>query len=201
MTLQPPPTDDDYYDLNSLIKSVNEFAGAQGYAVVKKRTQVSKKGVLRKAVLMCDRGGNYEAKGHGIRRGNTTIKTDCPFQAIASLGPDDMWHLTVKEPNHNHESSAPISHPSLRKSFMTPQILETIETQSNLNVPPQKIIAGLRVGGDDEDPKFLTKDIYNAKASMKRKNLGSLTPIQALLRNLELGDWYYEHAVNDHDQV
>ena len=132
MTLEPPPTDDGYYDLNSLVKSVNESAGPQGYAAVKRRTKVSRKGVLNKAYLKCDRGGKYEVQGHGIRRGHTTMKT---------------------------ESTAPISHPTLRKSFMTPQIEEAIETQSNLDVAHQKIIAGLRVGGDDENPKFLTKDI------------------------------------------
>lgn len=201
MNLEPPPTDVAFFDLDSLIKAVNEFASSQGYAVVKRRTKVSKKGVLRKAHLICDRGRKYEVRGYGKRQGNTSIRTECEFEAIALLKLDDMWYLTVKKPTHNHEATQAVSHSSLRKSLMTPEIQKTIETQSILNVPPQKIIAGLRVNGDDEDPKFLIQDIYNAKAAARRKNLGSLTSIQALLRNLERDDWYYKHEVNDHDQV
>lgn len=201
MDMQPPPTDEAYLTLDYLVNAVNEFASAQGYAVVKRRTKTSKKGVLRKAVLICDRGRKFEAKGYGKRRGIATLKCDCEFQAIAMLGQDDMWHLMIKEPSHNHTSTLAISHPALRKSAMTPQIKQSIETQSNLNIPPQKIIAGLRVDGDDENPRFLAKDIYNAKAMVKRKNLGSLTSIQALLRNLDREDWYYKHEVDDYDQV
>ena len=41
--------------LKELISTVNVFAAKQGDAVVKRQTKKSKKGVLRKAVLMCNR--------------------------------------------------------------------------------------------------------------------------------------------------
>ena len=201
MNLEPPPTDKAYHDLDSLIKAVNDFSSSQGYAVVKRRTKVSKKGVLRKAVLVCDRGRKYEASGHGKRRGNTSLRIECEFEAIALLEPDNMWHLTIKKAGHNHAGTHVVSHPSLRKSYLTSEVREAVQIQSNLNVPPQKIIAGLRAEDDDENPRFLAKDIYNAKAAMKRKELGFRTPVQALLRNLEQGDWYFKHEVNRYNQV
>ena len=54
MDLQPPNFPDKYAYLDNLIQAMNTFASSQSYAVVKKRTKQSKKGVLRKAVIMCD---------------------------------------------------------------------------------------------------------------------------------------------------
>ena len=42
------------------------------------------------------------------------------------------------------------------------------------------------------------KNIYNAKATRKRKNLGSLTPFQALLRNL---DRFFQTEIDDHNHI
>lgn len=56
MELQPPILSQaSYATLEELISVVNVFAVIQGYAVVKRRTKKSKKGVLQKAVLICDR--------------------------------------------------------------------------------------------------------------------------------------------------
>lgn len=55
---------------------------------------------------MCDRGGKYEVKGHGIRRSHATIKTGCEFQAVAARGPDEVWNLTIKNASHNHGRKA-----------------------------------------------------------------------------------------------
>ena len=49
MDLQPPDLSDKYVSLNHLIQTVNIFASSQGHAVVKKKTKVSKKGVLKKS--------------------------------------------------------------------------------------------------------------------------------------------------------
>ena len=62
MDLQPPDLSENYASLDALLQAVNTFASSQGYAVVKRRTKVSKKGVLRKAVLMCDRNEEYHTK-------------------------------------------------------------------------------------------------------------------------------------------
>ena len=47
---------------------------------------------------------------------------------------------------------------------------------------------------------FRVQDIYNLKAEMRRQFLGPLTPIQALLNELNDKDWVYqfETNINDH---
>lgn len=202
MNLEPPPTDETYLSLPTLITAVNEFAGPQGYAVVKRRTKNSKKGEIRKAWLGCDRGKEFKAEGFGKRQHGTSRRIDCKFEAIAMRGLDDSWHLSIKEPSHNHEATLAVSHPILRKFMMTSRIKQSIETQSTFNVAPQKILAGLRAGGDDEHPMILARDIYNAKAVIKRRKLGPLTPLQALFRNLEHDEnWFYKHEVDENNQV
>lgn len=52
MDLQPPNLSDKYTFLDDLIQAVNTSVSTQGYAVVKRKTKVSKKGVLRKPVLI-----------------------------------------------------------------------------------------------------------------------------------------------------
>jgi hypothetical protein len=79
---------DSFLTLNDLVRAVNEFAGSQGYAVIKKRTKLSKKGVLRKAVLKCDKEGNGKLQEYG-KRVISTRQCDCSFEAVATLSLDD----------------------------------------------------------------------------------------------------------------
>jgi len=50
-----PPSEGLHCSIELLIKSVNEHAGPQGYAVMKKRSKKFKKGVTMKVWLCCDR--------------------------------------------------------------------------------------------------------------------------------------------------
>ena len=141
------------------------------------------------------------AADHKKHQHSTIIKIECKFETIATIDLNDMWHLMIKKSNHNYESIFAISHSALRKSAIIFEIKQNIEAQSKLDVSSQKIVSGLRIDDDDENPRFLVKDIYNAKAMIKRKNLRSLTLIQILLRNLDRDDWYYKHEINDHNQI
>ena len=55
MELLPPQLEDGYPSLDDIMQATNSFASLQGYAIVKRRTKTSKKGIVHKAVLMCDR--------------------------------------------------------------------------------------------------------------------------------------------------
>lgn len=94
----------------------------------------------------------------------------------------------IKKLSHNHTLTLTISHSILRKSTMTSKIKQIIKSQSILNVTFQKIVSSFRMHDDDENLIFLTKNIYNAKVTIKRKKLGSLTFIQALFQNLNRED-------------
>jgi len=63
-----PPSEGLHCSIELLIKSVNEHAGPQGYAVRKKRSKKSKKGVIMKVWLCCDRVGVTKASGLGRLR-------------------------------------------------------------------------------------------------------------------------------------
>ena len=85
MELQPPDLLDRFYlSLDELVKALNIFVSFQGYAIMKRRTKVSKKGVLRKAVLIFDRGKEHIDENGG-KKDTTSQKTNCPFDAIAIL--------------------------------------------------------------------------------------------------------------------
>ncbi|SLM39439.1 hypothetical protein LPUS_09973 [Lasallia pustulata] len=57
MSLLPPPVNEDYYTAGALISAVQEHAKEQGYAVVKRRSKTTKKGVQNAVYLRCDMGG------------------------------------------------------------------------------------------------------------------------------------------------
>ncbi len=80
-----------YATLEELISAVNVFAATQGYAVVKKRTKKSKKSVLQKVILMCDRSKAYVDEKR-FARDTTSRKCDCLFDAVA-LTKDNVWVL------------------------------------------------------------------------------------------------------------
>lgn len=44
-------------------------------------------------------------------------------------------------------------------------------------------------GFDDNEPTYKTKDIYNVKVEIRCKNLGALSPIQALMQKLDGPSW------------
>ncbi len=80
-----------YATLEELILAVNVFIVTQSYAVVKRRTKKSKKGVLQKAVLMCDRSKAHVDEGR-FARDTTSRKYDCLFDVVALIK-DNVWVL------------------------------------------------------------------------------------------------------------
>ena len=82
MELQPPNLSNRFYP--SLDELVIALASLQGYAIVKRRPKTSKKGILQKAILMCDREKEYIDNQRG-KRNTTSQKINCFFDIIASL--------------------------------------------------------------------------------------------------------------------
>lgn len=84
---------------------------------------------------------------------------------------------------------------------MTATVEEIIEERTRSRATPAQILDGLEHGGNPFNPTFLAKDIYNAKAAIRRKALGNLTPIQALIDYLYVGDWWVKHLKDREDRV
>jgi hypothetical protein len=68
--------------------AVNEFVEDQEYVVVKKRTKNSKKDVLKKVVLRCDRDENSKSQEFG-KRETSTRACECLFEAVVTFNSDD----------------------------------------------------------------------------------------------------------------
>ena len=64
MNLQPSDLLNNYSFLDNLIQAINTFASSQDYVVVKKKTKVNKKKVLKKVVLMYDWSKKYFTKSY-----------------------------------------------------------------------------------------------------------------------------------------
>lgn len=53
---------DKYISLDNLLQVINSFAISQGYTMIKRKTKVSKKRVLGKALLICNWNKKYYSK-------------------------------------------------------------------------------------------------------------------------------------------
>ena len=77
------------------------------------------------------------------------------------------------------------SHLSLCKLNFTPAITSEVERATKVNIKPAAIMEsqglGQGEGFNNNEPTYKTKDIYNVKAEIRYKNLGALSPIQALM--------------------
>jgi hypothetical protein len=88
MKLKSSDISDHFTSLNLLLVTVNEFAGDQGYDVIKRRTKTSKKKVLRKASLRCDKERDF--KSQKFERRDTVIRSsECSFDVIVTLNEEE----------------------------------------------------------------------------------------------------------------
>ena len=106
MKLLPPP-EKIYTTLDQLIKSINKWAGPQGYAVVKRRSKFDKKNstLLIAAYYICDQGREPPKKRKipTKRQGVISRANECPFSCVGRRTKDGDWKLTVRKDEHNHE--------------------------------------------------------------------------------------------------
>ena len=89
----------------------------------------------------------------------------------------------------------------MRKLAYTDEIKSEIARQVKVQTAPAKILSTLRLNGDEENPIFKTRDLYNLKTEMKRTALGPLTPVQALMKQLDGQDWEYNYQQNDRERL
>ena len=91
---------------------------------MKRRTKVSKKGILCKAVLMCNRDKEHIDE-NGSKRDTTIQKTNCLFDAIAILEKEG-WSYRLRNGDHNHDSILAGIHLTHGKIARTEDILDQI---------------------------------------------------------------------------
>jgi hypothetical protein len=85
--LLSPNLSNSFLTLDDVLVAVNEFADTQEYAVIKERTKINKKEVIRKATLMCDK--NEKMRSQDYEKRKTTIRfCECSFETVITLKPE-----------------------------------------------------------------------------------------------------------------
>ncbi|CAG8719531.1 4873_t:CDS:2 [Cetraspora pellucida] len=193
--LPPPP--DVYSSADELLRSAQMFANSQGYALVKKRTRKNESDELKNMSLRCDRGGIYnnslELKEKVCHRQKSTRLIDCPFELYAAQR-DGLWHLKVRNISHNYDASQDMSgHPIVHR--LTEQQMKSVKAMTIASSQPKAIVTTLQQS--DSSVLVTNSDIYNAHARLQQQNLADHTPIQALVDELQNGNFLYEYECDD----
>ena len=138
----------------------------------------------------------------GYRRSASRV-TECSFECIAKLvGDSDIedWQLIVTNPTHNHESILSVAHSIHRRNAMTDEVLKEVAKGVKQGDKTSKILGGLRMDHDEENPQFKARDIYNARAFIRLEELGSLTSTQTLMRVLSNDEKWFMRVQTDAQQ-
>ncbi len=159
MELLSPQLEDEYPSLDDIMQVINSFASLQGYAIVKRHTKTSKKGIVCKAILICDHNKVYTTE-YWCKRDTSTRKTDCPFDAVAIIQ-NREWRFSLHNGNHNHEATLSGAHPTHWKTARIEEVLEQIANHAWTGAPPQQTLTYLYFGQNPKNTLFKNRDIYN----------------------------------------
>ncbi|KAL7215946.1 hypothetical protein ACSBR1_027985 [Camellia fascicularis] len=159
----PPPLGT-FQTREELLKHVRDFALTQGYMVSIKDSSKD-----RYVTISCDRGGLYRKRlkaGENMRQRKAPSRlTNCPFEVVGKKD-DDLWTITIKHGEHNHEPSKSVSdHPSCRR-FTEEEVL-IIREMSSASKRPRQILKVLR----QRNPNLVSdsRNVYNVKAKIRRE--------------------------------
>lgn len=184
--LSPPPGGS-YPTFEALYAAAQAHALAHGYAFVIGRSKRDNRG-LKKVFLICDRGGTNKEKVPGEQRQRKTKSRKCGCEfGVFGLEGKTAWllrgridgeHLT-----HNHPpSESPTEHPGARK--LDPKAIAAVKAlEENGMSTKSHIYSRIQINGsagvsvketleilhrDNPNVRFLPRDIYNARAAIKR---------------------------------
>lgn len=166
-----------------LFDTVNAFAKAHGFGIVR-RNGHSHKGRKIRYSFQCDRFGDPRAtEGAGIRQ-RRSRKCGCRWMVIAEAKEEGRWllreHAKPEHSQHNHgRSIGPSAHPSHRR--LTAAIRATVESTSRrVGIRARDVRAVVQ----EQHPEtvFTRKDIYNARALINCDKLNGYTPTAALIK-------------------
>ncbi|PWI63997.1 hypothetical protein PCL_07432 [Purpureocillium lilacinum] len=171
--------------IDELQSRVNKFAKEHGFGVVRHNGSGSRTRKTR-YVFQCDRYGMpRRSKGTGLHQ-KRSRKCGCKWKVIAEALEQNeyMWTLrSFADPQHsqhNHNRSISLAaHPIHRR--LDEAVMTTIEATSRRVGMRARDVRGI-VKEKHPDTLCTRKDIYNARARLRRKKLGGLSPIAALIK-------------------
>ena len=197
MPLAPPP-ELTYPDFKVAEEAIKSWARNEGYGVIRGRSKKDKRkdgATRRKTWILCDKSMESRAEA-GMRR-TASRKTDCPFKlTITRSNIDSLWHVVVKNPEHNHPASSnPSQHPCHRK--LKDEEKSLIESLTRSHVPPKNILLNLLQ--QNPDTAVVSQDIRNERKRLRKERLGGKNPAEALLDMMEDSGHYGYCVVKNPD--
>lgn len=161
-----PPPIGIFQTREDLLNHVRYFALTQGYMVSIKDSSKE-----RYVTISCDRGGLYRKRlktGDNIcRRKTATRLINCPFEVVGKKD-DDLWTLTIKNGEHNHEPSTDNSDQPYCRRFREEEVL-LIKEMTAAGKRPKQILKVLK----QRNPNLVSdsRNVYNVKSKIRRENL------------------------------
>jgi hypothetical protein len=194
--LDPPSNDSTFDSFEDCWAFLLAWSLPRGYGIQKGRTKSNKDG-QRKVWIQYDKA--EKPKATESTRDTSSKGVSCPFAGEA-VYENGCWRFYLIHSTHsNHDPSLHgYTHPCHRKP--TEAMLAHITAQSAVGVAPRFILPSLQA----ITPGTLISpvDICNIKYQQKVKELGGMTPVQALISLLERDpDWHHETHLSDNKHL
>lgn len=162
--LPPPPGT--FQDREDLIKHVRDFGANQGYVVTIKKSRKD-----RRVILGCDRGGVYrnrrKIEESKRKRKACSRLINCPFEAIGKKE-DDLWVLTIKNGEHNHEPFKDMSQHPYSRRFSEDEVRQ-IKLMTDAGIKPRQVLKALKK--NNPELQSTPRHLYNLKAKIRQGNI------------------------------
>ncbi|KAJ9552999.1 hypothetical protein OSB04_017044 [Centaurea solstitialis] len=191
-------TDETFKSRQDLIDWVQRLGRSLGYIIVIKRSKTTRKGIMSKVVLICDRGGKYRGNGSSCRHTGTK-KINCPFKLAGKyLSMHDCWTVRVICDKHNHEAAEDMEgHPYAMR--LTENELRLVEDLSRKNVKPRDILSTLKEQNPDNVSTLRT--IYNARRRFWATEHKGRTQMQVVMSFFQEEGYMHEARTNQSNEL
>ena len=218
MFLLPSIDNQIFQNLKFIMLWFNWHVAFEKYVVVLARFKKFKKDVTRRVWIQCDRDRKSSVEEEIQHSSNR--RCNCFFKCTTIFVNEIFWHLKVVVLNYNHEFFLIDAHSTQRKIVMKKH-KSKLSRQLKIHIKSTNVLSSLRVEDfttnkqtlnarqNDKDEVsiinslFVTRDIYNFRAALRRVILKSFTSIQALIKKFDAAkfEWTYEFNLNDESQI
>ena len=193
-----PPDEEEYTSAERAEAAVRRHALRHGYGISKAKIQFDKKKppTIRRHDFRCAKGSKQ--RGEGVRRHTSTRMIECPFDVRVQRMEVGTWKVHVVDSTHNHRAVEPSALPQYRKP--TESQKASIHSLHSSGVAPRYILA--QILQRDSSSLITLRDIYNEIFRARKERLGDLTPIEALVAELDIDkDWAMHYITDDEGYI
>lgn len=195
----------EYNSYEDAFIAFQQYCASHGYSIVVCGHNKNKKGETR--LYNCDRGGiprdrkNKELHSSKKRTNTGSRKINCPFRIDLKQLSSGKWNIAYKEECHNHEASdGAINHPAHRTKTLNTNTSATAIIKTLMSRMTK--VSTIRATMEKDWGILLTKrDIYNMRARIRTEQLGGLTAIQWLAKELDKCSYFVKINTDKDNRV